>query len=205
MKIIQEAEKNIPRYIEDNLMSKSDEHKKLVSFYLKTSKTSLRVAEILFNLSKKEEDKNKLFLEEDFECYLWVIVSSYYSMFYIANAALAKLGIKVGDKIAHKITSDCLFFYFIKAEKLAKHYFEEYFSSMEEALDVMGVDEKMTKKEFQQKALDLIQTFNYERGKRGKFQYRTTETIKESYALTSLNRARKFFEEIEKVIEKTIK
>ena len=35
-------------------------------------------------------------------------MSSYYSMFYIANAVLIKKGYKTGDKIAHKVTADAL-------------------------------------------------------------------------------------------------
>ena len=39
---------------------------------------------------------------------LWVIVISYYAMFYAANAVLLHLGYRTGEKIAHKVTSDAL-------------------------------------------------------------------------------------------------
>src|SRR3989344_2362456 len=123
---IKEVESNIPKYLEDKLITKKEENKLLVDFYTKTAKMSLRVAEILFDLSRNIKTKEKLSIEQEFECYLWVKVSSYYSMFYIANAALAKKGIKIGDKIVHKVASDCLVFYFIKTGKLANHFYEEY-------------------------------------------------------------------------------
>lgn len=199
-KRIKEAESNVRQYLEDNLMTKKEENKNLVGFYLKTAKMSLRVAEILFNLSKEDDSKEKLLIEKEFECYLWVTVSSYYSLFYVANGALASLGIKVGDKIAHKITSDCLIFYFIKTGKLAKHYFEEYEVSMKEVLEIMGIDEQEFRKKLQQQALELIQTFDFERKKRGDFQYKTTTSIKENLAKTSLERAKTFLHELEQLI-----
>ena len=81
-KRIKEVESNIPKYLEEKLMTKKEEHKNLVNFYLKTAKMSLRVAEVLFDLSKNNEPKEKLSIENEFECYLWVTVCSYYSMFY---------------------------------------------------------------------------------------------------------------------------
>ena len=164
---------------------------------------SLRVAEILFDLSKNKEQKEKVLIEEGFECYLWVSVCSYYSMFYAANGALSNISIKVGDKIAHKITSDCLIFYFIKTRKLAKHLYQEYEESMTEAFEVMGVDDEEIKKKIQQKALDLIQIFDFEKRKRGDFQYKTTIPIKENLAKTSLERAKTFLNELQKLIERT--
>lgn len=202
-KRIKEVESNIPRYLEEKLMTKKEEHKKLVDFYIKTAKMSLKVAEILFDLSKNNESKAKLLIEKEFECYLWVTVCSYYSMFYVASGALANKGIKIGDKIVHQITSDCLIFYFIKTGKLAKHYYGEYEESMNNALEVMGLDEKEIREELQQKAIDLIKTFDFEKKKRGDFQYKTTISIKENLAKTSLERAKTFLYEMGNVIEKT--
>lgn len=204
-KRIKEVESNIPKYLEEKLMTRKEEHKNLVNFYLKTAKMSLRVAEVLFDLSKNNEPKEKLSIENEFECYLWVTVCSYYSMFYTANGALANLGIKIGDKIAHKITSDCLIFYFIKTGKLANHYYEEYEESMNNALDVMGMDEEKIREKLQRKAIDLIQTFDFEKKKRGDFQYKTIVPIKENLAKTSLERAKTFLYEIEILVEKSKK
>ena len=199
-KRIKEVELNIPIYLNERLITKDEENKKLVDFYIETAKMSLRVSDILFNLSKDYKCKEKLLIEKEFECYLWVTVCSYYSMFYIANGALANEGIKVGDKIVHKITSDCLIFYFIKTGKLAKHYYQEYEKSMKDTLEVMRMDEKEIREKLQKRAIDLIQTFEFERKKRGDFQYKTITNIKENLANTSLQRAKEFLKEIEKII-----
>ncbi len=201
-KRIKEVESSIPMYLEEKLITKKEENKKLVGFYLDTAKMSLRVAELLFDPSKNKKSKEKLLIEEEFECYLWVTVCSYYSMFYIANGALANEGIKIGDKIVHKIASDCLIFYFIKTGKLAKHYCTEYEESMNNALEVIGVDEEKIREKLQQKAINLIQTFDFEKQKRGDFQYKTTTAVKENLAKTSLQRAKTFLYEMEKVIER---
>lgn len=67
---------------------------------------------------------------------LWVVVISYYSMYYMANAVLYKMGYKVGHKISHKVTSDALIV-FIR-NKLKKSLFEDFEEAKEEALDIMG-------------------------------------------------------------------
>ncbi len=201
-KKIQEVKANIPRYLEENLIIKRTIDQNIIDFYRKNAAMSLKVAEILFILSTQENAKEKLLLEKDFESNLWVSVCSYYSQFYIANAALAQLGIKIGDKIVHKVTSDCLIFYFITTGKLAKHYLEEYERSMDNALEVMGVDEEKIRASLHQKAVDLIQDFDAERDKRGRLQYKTTTSIKENIAKTSLERAKSFLYEMEQVIAK---
>ena len=97
---LKEVESSVPKYRNEMLVTKKEENKKLVDFYVKTAKMSLRTAGLLYELSGTQESKEKLVIDTDFECYLWVTVCSYYSMFYMANAALAREGIKVGDKIA---------------------------------------------------------------------------------------------------------
>ena len=50
-------------------------------------------------------------------------VISYYSMFYIANAVLFKIGYKIGEQTPHKITADALIV-FVR-NKLKKNFFSE--------------------------------------------------------------------------------
>ena len=91
--------------------------------------------------------------------HLWLIVVSYYSMFYVASAVLYKLG----HKIAHKITADALIVY-VK-DKLKDNLIENYEKASEEALAISD---------------NIIQTFDFERSKRSRIQYETTEEIKQS-------------------------
>src|SRR3989339_746392 len=137
-KRITEAEKNVKSYLAEGLLKKTTENKKLIELFVKDARESLKVAD---KISKENISE------------LWTIVCSYYSMYYYANAVLLKLSYKVGDKIAHKVTSD-----------------------------------------------SLIESFDFERIKRGLIQYKTLEVEKKTKAQTSLNRAKEFAIEMDKLL-----
>ncbi len=167
---IQEAEVNVKNYLKEGLLSKSS-FKDIVFHVLKNNaKESLEVADML----AKENVSD-----------LWVIVTSYYSMYYSANAVLYKLGYKVGDKISHKVTADSLIVYVRK--KLKDALLEEYEEAQSEAL--AGI-----------KADTLLEGFDFERRKRSVIQYETKEFEKHSKAKTSLQRAKTFLFEMEKLL-----
>ncbi|MEK6937425.1 MAG: hypothetical protein AABX04_00125 [Nanoarchaeota archaeon] len=167
---INEAESNVRSYLEDGLLKKAVMNKPIIDILLRNAKESLRVAEEVQNLSE-----------------LWVIVCSYYAMYYYANAVLLKFGYKVGEKIVHKVTSDAVIAYIRK--KLKESLIEEYEETKEEALNLAGM-----------KADSLIESFEFERNKRRIIQYETIEIEKQSKAKTSLNRAKEFTKEMEKLL-----
>lgn len=172
-KRIEEAEKNIKGYFEDRLVWKYGLFKEeILETYKINYKESLDVAGLLFNENKSN---------------LWIIVSSYYSMYYIANAVLYKIGYKIGNKVSHKVTSDALIV-FVR-NKLKKELLEEYEKAKQEALDLIG-----------RKTDEIIKSFDQELEKRSIFQYESTEEIKKAKALTSLERAKKFVFEMEKLL-----
>jgi hypothetical protein len=105
----------------------------------------------------------------------------------IANAVLYHFGYKVGDKISHKVTADALIVY--AKNKLKKSLLEEYEEVKEEALEIVGL-----------KAEEIIELFDLERIKRSRVQYSTTEQAKNEKAKTSLERAKRFVFEMEKLI-----
>ncbi len=171
-KRIKEAETNVKSYLDEGLLKKAATDKNVMDILFKNAKESLKVA---------EEIHQKDFSE------LWTIVCSYYAMFYYANAVLLKLGYKVGDKIVHKVTSDALIVYVRK--KLKESFIEEYEETKEEALNLAGI-----------KADEIIESFDFERSKRSLIQYKTIEFEKKSKAKTSLQRAKEFAREMEKLI-----
>ena len=144
--------------------------------YIENSELSLETAKKLFSLENKS-----------YKPYLWVIVSSYYAMYYIANAVLLNLGYKVGDKISHKVTSDALIV-FVR-NKLKKNLLEEYENTKEEALELIS-----------SKVDSLLQSLDYEREKRSKFQYQMDEQAKKAKAFTSLERAKQFVFDMKKLL-----
>jgi uncharacterized protein (UPF0332 family) len=171
-KIIEEAKSNVQRYLNEGLLSQEKPQEIVYGILMTNYRESLETAEFLAKNNKSR---------------LWVIVCSYYSMFYIANAVLYKLGYKVGEKIAHKITSDALIVY-VK-DKLKGSLLEDYEELKAEALLLA-----------QNKAEGLIKDFDSERTKRGRIQYKTEEVEKNSKANTSLQRAKIFVKEMEKFL-----
>lgn len=107
-------------------------------------------------------------------------------MFYIANALLYKLGYKIGDKIPHKITADCLIV--LVRNKLKESLINDYEDIRDEALAKI-------------KSEELVEFFDYERKKRSFVQYNTPEEIKISKVETSLKRAKEFMLNVNKLLE----
>ncbi len=169
-KRIKEAETNVKIYLEEKLLTKSQFDKKIFDILLQNAKESLETAGFL--LKNKKSD-------------LWVIVISYYAMYYVANAVLYKKGYKIGEKISHKITADALIV-FIR-NSLKQTLIESYEELKSQALAGIKSDE-------------LIKSFDFERKKRGFIQYQTTSIEKHAKANTSLQRAKEFIFEMEKLL-----
>ena len=169
---ITEAEHNVKSYLVEGLLKKTSMQKPVMSILLRNAKESLRVAEEVHQKGISE---------------LWVIVCAYYAMYYSANAVLLQLGYKVGDKIVHKVTSDAVIAYV--RGKLKESLIEEYEETKEEALNLAGI-----------RADALVESLDFERNKRSVIQYKTIELEKESKARTSLQRAKEFTKEMEKLL-----
>ena len=170
-KRIKEAENNVRLYLEEGLLTKKQFEKIVFSILHKNAKESLEVANFLTNKGKSD---------------LWIIIASYYSMYYMANAVLYKLGFKVGEKISHKLTADALIVYVRK--HLKENFIEDYEDLKKEALASIKADE-------------IVESFDFERRKRGVIQYKTKEIEKHSKARTSLKRAKEFMLEMEKLLD----
>jgi uncharacterized protein (UPF0332 family) len=196
---LEEAKRNVKTYVEDGLLKTGDKNAaRFVDFFMANAESSLRTASILQEISDDNSLKDKLKVGSDFESYLWVIVSSYYSMFYAATAILSKQGIRATGQIVHKVTADALIHFFASNEKLAK-LLEQYEEAQTVGLELVGREELM--KRMQKKADELIISYEGERKKRSKFQYDIGVQAKRGYAQTSLERARSFVFEIRKLLK----
>lgn len=169
----QEAKGNFDRYLAEGLIKK-EKNEIAKKMYLKNSELSLQVATELFQSPLKP--------------HLWVIVSSYYAMFYIANAVLLNLGYKTEHKIVHKVTNDALIV--LVLDKLKKGLMEHYMSIQKDALEIAST-----------KAEEIVGNYGLELEKRSTFQYNMLEETKESKAQTSLKRAKEFVFELRKMMK----
>jgi len=167
-----EAQQNFAQYLQDGLIKK-EKNETAKAMYAKNADLSLNLAEECMNSSLKP--------------YIWVVVISYYSMFYIANAVLLELGYKTGDKVAHKVTNDALIV--LVMDKIKKGLLEEYENAKEDALEIASI-----------RSDEIIAFYGLEMDKRSRFQYDMTESIQEQKANTSLKRARQFMLEMKKLL-----
>ncbi len=168
-----ESAENFSQYLREGLLKK-ERNETAKAMYVKNSDMSLKLSEELMNSPLKP--------------YLWVVVISYYSMFYIANATLLHLGYKTGRKIAHKITSDALVV--LVLDRLRKGVLEEYEDTKQDAMEIASI-----------KSEELVKSYDMELEKRSKFQYDMTLTVQEQMARTSIKRAKDFIFEMKKLIE----
>lgn len=198
-KKLKEIEKNVSGLILENEIIKNEKNKELVKFYTENALISLNAAKILNAISSKDTIKKCFnFIEEDFEAYLWVVSSSYYSMFYMAGALLAKIGVKIRSEIGiHKKTFETMVYYFYLTRRIAKRYLEEFIKAQEESQKLLGIENTM-----QEKAKELMEKYSFEMGKRAKFTYNIGTKAKSDNALTSLRRAVEFCEECLKIMDK---
>ena len=167
-----EAKQNFDKYLQEGLIKK-ERNETARQMYLKNAELSLGLAEECMGSALKP--------------YIWVVVISYYSMFYVANAVLLNLGYKTGDKIVHKVTSDALIV--LVMDKLRKGILEEYEDAKEDALEIASI-----------RSEEIMAFYSLEMDKRSRFQYNMTESIQEQKARTSLKRAREFILEMKKLL-----
>ena len=130
-KKIEEIKRLIPKLIDESLIVKKEEHKQLVDFFIETAEDSLNSAQLLYKVSTdiKLQDATGF---KNLKGYLWTINASYYSMFYMANAILANLGIKIKSEMGiHKLTFDVFVYYFYLTNKISKEYVEQFLEALE--------------------------------------------------------------------------
>ena len=121
-KRIKEAESNIKGYLQEGLIKKYEFYRQdILETYKRNYQESLDLAQKIFDQKLSN---------------LWAVVISYYSMYYISNAVLYKLGYKVSHKVSHKVTADALIV-FVRT-KLKRSLLEDFEKAEEEALDIMG-------------------------------------------------------------------
>ena len=157
-------------------------------FFLAKSHESLQLSKRIFAIAQDEN--------ETLKSYMWVIAIAYYSMFFAATALLAHFGRKIDSEIGiHKLTYHALVYYFLVADnKLQKHFIEEYKDVYDNVEVLLQTSE--------QKALDIMENFKLEQGKRTRFTYEMGQIAEKQKAQTSLERAEEFVLEIRKLMQK---
>ena len=188
-KKLKEIQSRFKQFLDDGTI-KTKQEVEFVEFFLDNAKKSLRSANALYDLSTDKEMQS-LTGYRDFDGFLWIVNASYYSMFYMARALLESEGIKIkSDMSIHSLTFDAMINFFYINGKLQKRFIEDFVESLEEAFEILG----------KQKADLLIGDYFFEKGKRATFTYKTNNIVIKAKAQTSLQRAIRFNEEINKIL-----
>ena len=189
-KKIREIRKRAENLIREGVIIKTKD-KRFVHFFLNNAKNSLDSAKLLLEVSTNNNLKNSLGFA-DFNGFLWVVNSAYYSMFYMARALLENEGIKIKTDLSiHQVVLDALVYYFHLTGKLQKKLVEDFAEAREEAAETLG----------KEKAKELVEDYFYEKEKRAAFTYEMGAIAMQNKAQTSLERAKRFNEEIRKILE----
>ncbi len=167
-KRIKQAENNFKRYFSEGKIRKENFNPIIYNTYLKNSFESLSCANALFHQKISP---------------LWVVVSSYYAMFYVSCGYLYSLGYKINHEISHQVVNESLI---VQARhKIKNHLLENYSEEKEKALAISD---------------NYLDNYEREKTKRANFQYETTDEIKWSRAKTSLQRAKEFVELLREIL-----
>ena len=189
-KKLKQAESRAKQYIQDRII-KTKQKAEFTDFFLINASKSLKAASALYDLSTNKDMQQKTGYF-DFDGFLWVVNASYYSMFYMARALLENEGIKINaDLSVHSITFDAIINFFYLNGKLQKRLIEDFAEAKEDANELLG----------KQKADQLVEDYFWEKEKRGILTYNTKEVVIKAKAETSLGRARRFNQEIRKIIK----
>ncbi|MFH0831356.1 MAG: hypothetical protein V1886_00605 [archaeon] len=153
--------------------------------YLQRAKNELNLARAIFKLSCEEKLKTEFELTADSTFFSNVIANSYYCIFYSAKAILASRGIRTFPPEEHKKT----------------------LNEFEKLVDSGKIDIELLRiyKSIVVKAEELLNIFQKEKGKRGKFTYQKLPQANLQPARESLDNAEKFFRNIYLIIEKETK
>lgn len=188
---IGESKKRVEFFIKEGKIIKEKEGR-YIDFFIDNSKDSFNSAKLLFDVSTKEKLKNYLGFS-DFNGFLWVVNTSYYSMFYMVRALLESKGIKIKtDFSVHALVFDAFIYYFYTTGKIEKSLIEEFRIAGIEAAETLG----------KEKAKTIVYDYFNEKEKRSKFTYEMGEIALQNKAQSSLERAKRFNEEIRKIIGK---
>src|SRR3989344_3509590 len=134
-KKLNELKNRVKQYIIAGTISKGRSDKEHINFFIENAKESLDTANIIYDVSTKQKLSENLG-HINYKGFLWVINTSYYSMFYIARALLEKDGVKLkGDLSIHLLTFDSLVHYFYFTGKLQKQFMEAYAEAEKEAAE----------------------------------------------------------------------
>jgi uncharacterized protein (UPF0332 family) len=185
----------------DNLNKWDNPDELFIKHTLSKSEDAINTAKALLKIMKDKELQLRT-IEKEFNASLWIINSSYYSMFFLAEVLLAKENRKLpnGTEDSHKTIFLALLYYYIikgsdteskkdiKWEDITKTRLSEAIIMLESArkdsAELMQI----------KRAKEAIESYGNELFKRNELTYRSSKNVEIAIAEKSIERADKFWE-----------
>lgn len=157
---------------------------RLSEIYLSRAESEIVAARILLEISDKEKMQREEFsLDKRFTFYSNVISNSYYAIFYAAKAILHEGGITTDAPNVHIKTLEAFENSLVRSGKLDVELLRLYKKAVVQANELMDI-------------------YSMEKGKRGRFTYKTIPQANLEPAKESLNHALFFFKHILGVLKR---
>ncbi len=195
------AEKEVKRlHDEGELKHISEQEKeKIAQSYDIRSKNRLETALLIFLYSGNEKKSQTNDISREYQDYGEVVAASYYAMFYVFHAYLAK---KYGKKLKddtyqiHAKTNHLVLYYLVKTKNLATQLYEEYLRTMTTAKNQKTIED------FQEDAFSSAQKYNKSKEDRETSTYNVETSIDERRAKDALTTAQEFTQTIRELLIK---
>lgn len=192
MKAIEFAEKNIKELLDSGDLKELSETMchQISKFYEDKSKSRLESAKLIYDASNKSLD---------YKDYGEVVSAAYYSMYYIVHSFIAKsykIKLREGLRGVHSITKNLILYYLVKTNKLAKHLYEEYLTTLEST----ALIQKLNIEDFQEEAHSYAEKYEKARTSREIFTYSSNTSVEERHAKKSLEIAGEFINTVRQVM-----
>lgn len=190
-KKLKENENRVKKYMTERII-KTKQKPEYVDFFLKNSRNFLNSAKAEYLLSTNKQESERLGFV-DYNGFIVVVNSGYYSMFNMVRALLENEGIKIKTEHSiHAVTFDALVYFFYLSKKLEARLIESFANAREESAEIFG----------QRRAAEMVQDLFHEKNKRATFTYKMGSEIVKAKAKTSLDRSTKFYDDVRSLIIK---
>ncbi len=202
-KKIEIAEKRIKELLEsEDLKRISEEIKdRIAQFYGQKSKNRMETAALIFSYSDDAKKKQSTDVSKEYADYGEVVAASYYAMYYLVHAYLAKkysMKLREETRGVHAITHNLVLCYLVKTNKLATHLYEEYRKTMETTAEI----QRISINDFQEEAFEYAKRYDESRAAREKFTYHVTRSAEEHHAKQAMAVANEFIQTIRELMMK---
>ena len=188
---IANAEKEVKKLNDEGSLKDLTELEKqgIAKSYEQRSRNRMETASLTFLYSSAAKKSQTNEVSQEYADYEEVVTASYYAMYYIVHAYLAKRyakRLKENTYQVHAKTNHLVLYYLVKTKKLATKLYEEYLKTMATAQIQKTIDD------FQEEAFHYAEKYDKSRDERETSTYNVEKNTEERHAKDALATAQEF-------------